>query len=224
MEMASKQPKTRRTSEYTAKEEVANTVTAGIGAALSIAALSVLVSLAAIRGDVWRVVSFSIFGTTLVLLYLAATLYHSFRSPRAKSVFQFIDHISIYLLIAGTYTPFMLVNLRGVWGWSLFGVIWGLAVAGIVFKTLFMGRFIALSTAIYLAMGWMILIALKPALASIPARGLLWILIGGCAYTVGVAVYAWKKMPYNHAVWHLFMLCGSICHFFAVLFYVLPKR
>jgi hemolysin III len=220
----SKPSKTRPPSQYTAKEEVANTVTAGIGTALSIAGLSVLVSLAAIRGDAWRVVSFSIYGATLVLLYLAATLYHSFRSPRVKSVFQFIDHISIYLLIAGTYTPFMLVNLRGGWGWSLFGVIWGLAVAGIVFKSLFMGRFIALSTAIYVGMGWMVLIALKPALASIPPRGLLWILIGGCSYTAGVGIYAWKKMPYNHAVWHLFLLGGSICHFFAVLFYVLPTK
>jgi hemolysin III len=221
-EMATELPEYARISEYTPREEVANSVTAGIGAALSIAALSILAALAGIKGDPWRVVSFSIFGAALVLLYLAATLYHAFRSPRLKSVFQFIDHISIYILIAGTYTPFMLVSLRGGWGWSLFGVIWGLAVVGIVFKSFFMGRFIVLSTVIYLAMGWLILIALKPALAAIPARGLLWVAIGGCAYTIGVGWYAWRKLPYNHAIWHLFMLAGSICHFFAVLFYVLP--
>jgi hemolysin III len=222
--MVSKSSKDSRISDYTPREEIANSVTAGLAAALSIAGLSVLVSLAAIRGDAWRVVSFSIYGATLVLLYLTATLYHSFRSPRVKRFFQIMDHAAIYVLIAGTYTPFMLVNLRGGWGWSIFGVIWGLAVAGIVFKILFIGRFNALSTAAYVAMGSFILIALKPALAAIPRGGLLWLLIGGCAYTSGIAFYAWRKLPYNHALWHLFILGGSICHFFAVLFYVLPMK
>jgi hemolysin III len=186
--------------------------------------LSVLVSLAAIRGDAWRVVSFSIYGAALVLLYLVATLYHSFRSPRVKRLFQVLDHAAIYVLIAGSYTPLLLVKLRGAWGWSLFGVIWGLAVAGIILKVLFIGRFIALSTAVYIAMGWLVLIAFKPVLATIPVRGFIWLLIGGCAYTFGVLFLAWRRLPYNHALWHVFILAGSICHFFAFLFYVLPMR
>jgi len=222
--MVSKLSKEDPVNEYTPGEEIANSVTAGVGAAFSVAALSVLVTLAAIKGDAWRVVSFSIFGAALVLLYLAMTLYHSFRSPRAKRFFQLMDHVFIYVLIAGTYTPVMLVNLRGGWGWSLFGVIWGLAVAGIVFKILFFGRFIALSTAVYVAMGWLIVIALKPALAAIPTRGLVWFLIGGLSYTAGVGFYAWRRLPYNHALWHVFILGGSTCHFFAVLFYILPMK
>ncbi len=211
------------TGFYTLGEEVANGITHGIGATLSVAGLSVLVTLAAIYGDTWRVVSFSIYGSTLVIMYLASTFYHSFQSPRLKRVLRVADHISIYLLIAGTYTPFLLVNARGPLGWSMFGFIWGLALVGILSKAFIMERFKFLSVAVYVAMGWSIVLVLKPALAVIPIGGMVWMAIGGLAYTGGVVFYAWHRMPYNHAVWHLFVMAGSICHFFAVLFYVLPR-
>ena len=205
-------------------EEIANGVTHGLGAALSVAALSVLVSLAVIYGDAWRVVSFSIYGATLVFLYLASTFYHSIQHPGAKKVFHVLDHVAIYWLIAGTYTPFMLVNLRGGWGWTLFGVIWGLALAGTAFKALCMGRFRVLTVLPYVGMGWLVVIALKPTLEAVPPGGIVWLGMGGLAYTSGLVFYAWKRLPFNHAVWHLFVLAGSVCHFVAVLFYVLPPQ
>jgi len=206
------------------KEELINSITHGAGLALSVAGLVVLVTLAALKGTVWHIVSCSVYGTTLVLLYSASTLYHSMRSPRLKRFFRIIDHVSIYLLIAGTYTPFTLVNLRGGWGWTLFGLVWGLAALGILFKIFFVGRFPTASTAVYLLMGWLAVIAIKPLLTLVPSGGLLWLLAGGLAYSAGVVFYAWEKMPYNHAVWHVFVLTGSICHYFAVLFYVLPAK
>jgi hemolysin III len=209
-------------AEYTVGEEIANGVTHGIAAALSIAGLSVLVSLAAVKGDAWRIVSFSIYGSTLVVLFLASTFYHSLPWPRVKQVFRFIDHASIYLLIAGTYTPFTLVNLRGAWGWSIFGIMWGLALTGVILKLFMLGRFRILTVLVYVAMGWFVLVALKPTLAAVPAAGMIWLLVGGCAYTFGITFYAWKKLPYGHAVWHLFVMGGSMCHFFAVLLHVLP--
>ena len=157
-----------------------------------------------------------------MLLFSSSTLYHSFRNERVKHIFRVIDHSSIYLLIAGTYTPFVLVNLRGGWGWSLFGVIWGLALAGIVFQVFFVSRFRLLQTLIYLLMGWLVVIAVKPLLTRVPLPGLLWLLAGGLSYTVGALFYLWKELPYHHAVWHLFVLAGAICHYFAILFYVLP--
>ncbi len=204
------------------REEIANSITHGIGAALSIAGLTVLVVLAALYGDAWHVVSVSIYGSSLVLLYLASTLYHSFRQPRVKRFFKIADHAAIYLLIAGTYTPFMLVSLRGPWGWSLLGTIWGLAVVGIVFKFFFIGRYERLSLVIYLLMGWLCVVAAQPMITRIPAGGLLWLVAGGLAYSLGVIFYRWEVLRYNHAIWHLFVLAGSICHFFAILFYVLP--
>ena len=201
-------------------EEVANVVTHGIGAALAIAALAVLVTFASLRGDVWRVVSVSIFGATLVLLYLASTLYHAFRGPRMRRLFRTLDHSAIFLLIAGTYTPVTLVHLRGPWGWSLFGVIWGLAVAGIVAKVFLTGRLRILSTLAYVGMGWMALIALDPILRAVPTGLFAWILAGGVCYTLGIAFFAAKRLRYHHAVWHLFVLAGSICHFFGMLLYV----
>jgi hemolysin III len=204
------------------KEEIINALTHGLGALLSLAGLVVLVILASLRGDAWHIVSCSIYGATLVLMFAGSTLYHSFRSPRLKYVFRIIDHAAIFLLIAGTYTPFVLVTLRGGWGWSLFGVIWGLAVAGIVFQVFFIGRFRVLQTLIYLLMGWLVVVAAKPLFAHVPRPGLLWLLFGGLCYTVGALFYLWKKLPMHHAVWHLFVLGGSICHYFAILFYVLP--
>jgi hemolysin III len=192
--------------------------------ALSVAGLAVLVTLAALKGTAWHIVGCSVYGATLVLLYTASTLYHSVRSPRLKRFFRIIDHASIYLLIAGTYTPFTLVNLRGGWGWTLFGLVWGLAALGILFKVFFVGRFSIASTAVYLLMGWLVVIAIKPLLTLVPSGGILWLLVGGLAYTAGVVFFAWGKLPYNHAVWHVFVLTGSICHYFAVLFYVLPAN
>lgn len=205
-------------------EEIANSLTHGLGLGLSVGGLVVLVVLAALRGTPRHVVSVSIYGATLVLLYASSTLYHAFRSPRVKRVFKILDHSAIYLLIAGTYTPFTLVVLRGPWGWTLFGLVWGLAIAGIVFKSIFVDHFVFASTIVYIAMGWLVVIAIKPVMAMVPNGGLLWLLAGGLSYTLGVAFFAARRLPYGHAIWHLFVLGGSISHYFAVLFYVLPPR
>ncbi|MFQ5577722.1 MAG: hemolysin III family protein [Anaerolineae bacterium] len=217
-------PRPFRRKYYTLGEEIANGVTHGIGAGLSVAGLTLLVVLAALFGDVWRVVSFSIYGASLILLYLASTLYHSLQHPGAKKVFRIIDHASIYFLIAGTYTPFLLVSMRGAWGWTLLVVIWGLALLGAGLKIFFMHRFQKLSVMAYILMGWLSVIVLKEVLANLPPGGLLWLALGGVAYTVGVIFYVWRKLPYNHAIWHVFVLGGSMCHYFAVLFYLLPAR
>jgi hemolysin III len=203
-------------------EETINAWTHGLGALLSLGGLLVLVILASRYGDAWRIVSCSIYGATLVLLFSSSTLYHSCRSERAKHICRIIDHASIYLLIAGTYTPFVLVSLRGGWGWSLFGVVWGLALAGIVFQVFFVSRFRVLQTLIYLAMGWLAVIAIKPLMTRVPLPGLIWLLAGGLSYTVGALFYLWKKLPYHHGIWHIFVLAGGVCHYFAILFYVLP--
>lgn len=209
---------------YTLGEEIANSITHGIGAALAIAALVILVVFAAKKGDAWRVVSFSIYGSTLILMYLFSTLYHAIQHPGATKVFRILDHSSIYLLIAGTYTPFLLVTIRGGWGWSLFGIIWGLAITGIVFKSIFIQKMKKVSLTIYILMGWLIVIALKPMLANLQPAGLWWLVGGGLCYTGGAVFYALKSLKYSHAIWHLFVLAGSICHFFAILLYVLPVK
>jgi hemolysin III len=208
----------------TSGEELANVVTHGIGAALGIAGLGALMVGAARHGDIWRIVSFSIYGATLILLYLASVFYHGARTPRAKRLLQFFDHAAIYLLIAGTYTPFTLVSLRGVWGWTMFGLIWGLAIIGIVLKVFFFGRLGWLSTALYLLMGWLVVIAIKPVMDAVSLRGMAWLVAGGLAYTLGVIFYAWHRLPYAHPIWHLFVLAGSTFHYFAIFFYVLPVR
>ena len=204
------------------KEETINAVTHGLGAVLGTVGLVMLVVKAALHGDAWHIVSCSIYGGTLVLLFTSSTLYHSFCDERVKHAFRIVDHASIYLLIAGTYTPFLLVNLRGGWGWSLFGVVWGLALAGIVFQIFFVDRFRVAQTLIYLAMGWLVIIAGKPLLTKVARPGLLWLLAGGLFYSLGSVFYLWKTLRYHHAVWHLFVLGGSVCHYFAILFYVLP--
>lgn len=203
-------------------EEVMNAVTHGIGTLLAVAGLVLLTVLAYLHGDIWHIVSFSIYGSTLVLLYLASTLYHSFTNEKVKRIFKILDHSAIYLLIAGTYTPFTLVPLHGVLGWTVFGVVWGLAIIGIVLKVFFAGRFKFVSTMCYLGMGWFIIVAIKPLIATVPALGMNWLFAGGLFYTLGSAFYMWKKIPYNHAIWHLFVLAGSVSHFIAVFFYVLP--
>ncbi|MDR3719098.1 MAG: hemolysin III family protein [Bryobacteraceae bacterium] len=209
-------------TRQTVGEEIANSVTHGVAAALSIAALVILVVFAALRGNAWHVVSCAVFGVTLILLYLASTLYHALPPGKAKQVFRILDHASIYLLIAGTYTPFTLVTLRGPWGWSIFGVVWALAVAGVVFQSLLIGRLPALSTTVYVLMGWVVVIAARPLIHALPWGGLLWMLAGGLAYTLGVYFFA-SKTKFAHMVWHLFVIAGSLCHFFAVLFYVIPR-
>jgi hemolysin III len=205
-----------------AAAERANSLTHGLGTLLSVLALVLLVVLAALRGTARHVVGAALFGATLVLLYSMSTLYHALRHPRAKRVFRILDHSAIYLLIAGTYTPFCLGTLRGGWGWSLFGVVWGLAVVGVVYKSVFTGRYRILSTGVYLAMGWMVVVAVVPLCRALPAGGLAWLLAGGCCYTLGVGFYAWIRLPYHHAIWHLFVLAGSLCHVVAVLAYVIP--
>lgn len=198
------------------REELANTLTHAAGVLASAAGAAVLVVLAALGGDPWRIVGTAVFGATLVLLYTASTLYHAVRSERLKARLQVFDHCAIYLLIAGTYTPFTLVGLRGGWGWSLFGVIWGLAVAGVVFKLFFTGRFPRVSTAIYVGMGWLVLVAAGPMLSRLPAATLAWLVAGGVAYTAGTVFYLSRRIPYAHAIWHLFVLAGSVFHALAV--------
>ena len=205
-------------------EEIANAITHGIGLLLSIAGFVVLLVLAALRGTAWHIVACSIYGATLICLYAASTLYHAVISPRVKRALRIFDHSAIYLLISGTYTPFLLVSLRGPWGWSLFGVIWGLALVGVLFKFWFVERFAILSTAVYIAMGWLVVIAAKPVITHLPLTAIIWLLAGGLAYTGGVIFFAAKRIPYSHAIWHLFVLAGSICHYFAILSTVIPPR
>ncbi|MCP4197191.1 MAG: hemolysin III family protein [Proteobacteria bacterium] len=205
-------------------EETASSIIHGIGAGLAVAALALLVTFAGIMGDPWRVVSFSVYGATLVLLYASSTFYHGFRNPKLKKLFRIFDHAAIYLLIAGTYTPFLLVTIRGALGWTLFGINWGFALLGVVQSVLFIDRFKLVALIAYLGMGWLIVFALKPLVAALPLGGMIWLVIGGLCYTGGVVFYVSKRIPYNHAIWHLFVLGGSVSHFFAMLLYVLPLR
>jgi len=204
--------------------EVANTITHAVGVALALAGLAVLVTIASLHGNPRQVVSYSIYGVTLVLLYAASTAYHGIQLPRVRRLLRTLDHAAIYLLIAGTYTPFSLISLRGAWGWSLFGVIWALAAIGVVFKIFFIGRFSRTSTLVYLGMGWLALIAARQLFANLPSQGLVLLFAGGLCYTVGVLFFALnRKLRFNHAIWHLFVLAGSACHFFAVLVSTMPR-
>lgn len=216
---------TTRTREhsYTLGEEIANSLTHGVGALLSIGGLIWLVTLAVLRGDTWHIVACSIYGAAMVLLYTASTLYHAIPAERAKRVLRVFDHAAIYLLIAGTYTPFTLVSLRGPWGWSLFGVVWGLAVTGIILEIATARRWPAISIALYIAMGWVVVVATGPLIAALPPLGLGLLVAGGLAYTGGIGFYAWKRLPYGHTIWHLFVLAGTVLHFFAVLVSVIPE-
>ena len=213
-----------RTHALSPSEELANSLTHGFGLALSLVAAPVLILTAIATDDPWRIVAVSIYAATLVMLYAASTLYHSVRRVEHKEMWQRVDHAAIYLLIAGTYTPFTLISLRGAWGWSLFGVVWGLAVIGVILKSSYGARLPALSTAIYLAMGWLIVIALRPLSQHVAPTGLRWLALGGALYTGGVVFYVWERIRYSHAVWHLFVLGGSISHFAAVLWYALPPQ
>jgi hemolysin III len=197
-------------------EELANTLTHGAGALASLAGGVVLIIMAALGGDPWVIVSVSIFVTSLIALYTASTLYHAARSRTCKARLKLLDHAAIYLLIAGTYTPFMLGALRGGWGWSLFGVVWGFAVVGIALKLAFIGRFRLVSTLVYVAMGWLILVGIIPVVRALDGVILAWLLAGGIAYTAGTPFYHSARVPYAHAIWHLFVLAGSVCHALAV--------
>lgn len=203
-------------------EERLNAVTHGIGTVLALGGLVVLIMSSYLYGSIWHVVSFSVYGVSLVLLYLASTLYHSFSDERRKYIFKIIDHAAIYLLIAGTYTPFMLVPLHGSLGWSVLGLIWGLALIGIVFQVFFVKRFKIVSTICYILMGWFIVTCINPLVAVLPLAGIWWLIAGGLLYTVGAIFYVARLIPYNHAIWHLFVLGGSAAHFVAILCYVLP--
>ncbi|KSU63384.1 hemolysin D [[Bacillus] enclensis] len=202
------------------KEELANAITHGIGFILSIPALVMLIIISIDRGTPWHIVSFSIFGASMILLYLFSTLLHSFKPSKAKNLFAVLDHSAIYILIAGTYTPFMLVSVRGALGWTLFGIVWGLAVAGVVFKCYFVDRYQVVSTLFYLVMGWLVIIAVKPLYFSLSGAGFSLLLAGGILYSIGAIFYVWNKLPYNHAIWHLFVLAGSGCMYFCILLYV----
>lgn len=206
---------------YSTLEEWANSLTHGVGALFSTAGLVVMVVMASLYGDAWQVVSVSIFGATLVMLYSASTLYHAIQHPGARALMQRLDHIAILYLIAGTYTPFTLVTLNGPWGWSLFGLVWGLTLFGTVVHLTQLRRFHVLMVGLYLVMGWSVLIAIVPLVRALPPAGLALLVAGGLSYTLGVVFYALKRLPFNHAIWHLFVLGGSVLHFFAVLFYVI---
>lgn len=208
--------------KYTTGEEIAHAITHGLGLLLSVAACSVMVILAAQRGTVWHITGVAVFGATLIVLYAASTLYHSLTHKKAKRVFQFLDYSAIYLLIAGSYTPFTLVTLRGGWGWTLFGVAWGLAITGAVVEVATKRKYKALSMGFYLGMGWLIVFAVKPLYEALPTKSLVLLAIGGAAYTGGAALYALGKFRYHHAIWHVLVLIGSCCHFFAVYYAVIP--
>ena len=207
---------TTAAKSYTLREEVANALSHGIGVFVALAASAVLITLAALRGDGWQLTGAIVYGISLTLLYIASTLYHAISHPAAKARLKVFDHCAIYLLIAGTYTPFALVSLRGPWGWSLLALIWSLALIGCIFKLFFTGRFKAVSTAVYIAMGWIALIIVEPMLRLLSSWTLAWLLAGGLAYTGGTAFYLSRRLPYSHAIWHAFVIAGSVCHFVAV--------
>jgi hemolysin III len=210
-------------SEYRLDDILANAITHGVGAAFALAGAVYLI-VASARGSAWLIVSCSIYAATLFLIYLCSTLYHSLVRTRARHVFHVLDHSAIYLLIAGTYTPFMLVSMRGAAGWTLLAVVWTLAIAGVVFKSLALGRFPAASATVYLLMGWCVVFAIRPLLHAISWHGMMWLAAGGVAYTLGVVFFANDRLHFFHALWHVFVLAGSTAHYFAVLLYVIPAR
>ncbi|MFZ4457283.1 MAG: PAQR family membrane homeostasis protein TrhA [Bacteroidales bacterium] len=205
---------------YEPVEERINVWSHGLGVLLSIVGLVMLVLRAVALGDVWRIVSFSIFGFSMILLYSASTIYHNSKTPKVRSRLNVFDHASIYVLIAGSYTPFTLVTLHGWVGWTIFGIAWGAALVGITLKLFFMGKYKILSTVIYVVMGWIIVFAVSPLMKNMSSEGLSWLLAGGISYTVGAVLYSLKGMRFNHAVFHVFVLLGTICHFITIYCYV----
>ena len=213
-----------RINYYSPIEEKINIISHAIGFILSIVAFMLLVAHANLHGDVWHIVSFSIFGASLITLYAASTFYHSAKKSELRNRLNIIDHASIYILIAGTYTPFTLVTLKGTIGWVIFGTTWGLALTGIILKLFFTGKYNLISTIMYVLMGWVIVFAIKPLINNLPLEGLIWLLVGGISYTIGAILYSIKKIKFNHAIFHMFVLSGSFCQFMSVFFYVLPSE
>jgi len=209
---------------YSLPEEKTNIISHAIGFVFSIVALVLMVIKASLYGNGWHVVSVSIFGLSLMSLYAASTFYHSAKDLKVRSRMRIIDHASIYVLIAGTYTPFVLITLNGSIGWMIFGACWGMAFIGITLKLFFTGKYDVISTLMYVFMGWIIVFAIKPLIDSLAAEGLFWLFAGGVAYTVGAILYSFKKIKFNHAIFHIFVLLGSACHFVSVWFYVLPTE
>lgn len=216
----------RPSEEYPIHEEISHSVIHAVGSHLGAAMIALMVVFGVQSGTqvAWKVVSGSIFGATVIMLYAISAVYHALVNPRAKQILEVCDHMAIYFLIAGSYTPFTLVTLRlthPVIAWTIFGIVWGLTIMGVVFKVFFTGRFRVVSTLAYIGMGWIVLFAIKPLIEALPTAGLVWLLVGGGLYTIGTVFYLWRVMPFHHAVWHLFVLAGTLCHFFAVLFYVM---
>ncbi len=216
--------KENKLTYYEPKEEKFNVISHTMGLVLSVIALILLVVYSSLKGNTWHIVSFSIYGASLIVLYSASTFYHYVQNPRLRYKLNIFDHAAIYVLIAGTYTPFTLVVLKGWVGWTIFGVSWGLALAGIVLKLFFTGKYDKISTFAYVLMGWVVIFAIKPLVQNLPFEGLMWLLAGGIFYTVGAVLYSIKNLEYNHAIFHIFVLLGSFAHFIAVFFYVLPIK
>jgi hemolysin III len=213
-----KNPDNSHRRELSVAEEIVNSITHGIGVLLSIAALVILVVMASLHGNAWHIVSFAIFGASLIILYTSSTLYHSFTGVKVKNVFARLDHASIFVLIAGTYTPILLTTLRGLLGWILFGIIWGTAITGIVIRSIYLHKFRKLMVAVYMIMGWLFVFALKSVMSNMPAVSLWLLLAGGITYSLGVIFYALRNLRFGHGIWHLFVLGGSIMHFFAIIY------
>ena len=211
-------------TDYSPLEEKINITSHAIGLILSIVAFVLLVAFANLHGNVWHIISFSIFGASLIILYAASTFYHSAKTSELRNRLKILDHASIYVLIAGTYTPFSLITLKGTTGWVIFGISWGLAFTGIILKLFFTGKYNLISTVMYVLMGWVIVFAIKPLIHHLPLEGLLWLFAGGISYTIGAILYSINKIKFNHAIFHMLVLIGSFCHFVSVFFYVLPSE
>ncbi|MCM3791991.1 PAQR family membrane homeostasis protein TrhA [Priestia megaterium] len=210
------------THTFTRGEEIANAITHGIGAVLSIVGLTLLIVLSSLEGTPWHVISFTIYGVTMLLLYVSSTLVHSFPEGKVKDLFEIFDHSSIYLFIAGTYTPFLFIAVKGTTGWTLFGIVWGIALAGIVFKAFFVKKFLFISTILYVFMGWMIVFAWDSLTQNIAHQGIVLLVVGGVLYTIGAVFYVWRGFRFHHMIWHMFVLGGTVLHFLAIILYVLP--
>jgi len=217
-------PWTRALTGHITADELANTLTHGIGLVASVMGFVLLLVLAIVRGGTWQILGCSIYGATLVFLYSASTFYHGVSSPGAKRILHIFDHCAIYLLIAGTYTPFLVVNLHGSWGWSLLAVVWSLAMLGILFKLWFADRFPIFSVSAYVVMGWLGIVAARQVYLHVPVTGIVWIILGGLAYSIGVVFYACKKIPHHHVIWHLMVMAGSACHYVAILYSVFTRN
>src|SRR5690625_4708171 len=211
-----------KTHDFSKGEEIANAITHGIGAVLSIVGLIVLIVYASLYGSVWHIVSFTIFGSIMLILYMSSTMVHALPKGKAKDLFEIFDHSAIYLFIAGSYTPFTFLVIQGKLGWTMFGIVWGLAIVGTIFKAFFVKKFLFTSTILYIGMGWMVVLGWKQIVAGLPSNGLLLFVAGGIFYTVGAVFYMWRGFQYHHAVWHLFVMAGTASHFFCVLLYLLP--